>query len=228
MRATIWDRLLEKVTIFTSYPFISRINVSDDVIADLHKISVLDTIITKQKRRSTSVSSVKEKSPVQVEAEQIAFRTPTENDGKEMFRIVKESKVLDVNSSYSYLMWGKFFYKTSIIAQYENEVIGFVTGFLKPESPNTLFVWQVAIDEKCRGNGLATKLIMKLINKLKSQNIQFIEATVTPSNKPSSNLFKGLAKRYETDCEIYECFSKDQFPDSSHEAEFAYKIGPLN
>lgn len=159
--------------------------------------------------------------------EQLAFRIPTENDGKEMFRIVKESKVLDVNSSYSYLMWSKYFNKTSIIAQYEDEVIGFVTGFLKPESPNTLFVWQVAVDEKFRGNGLATKLIMQLVSKIKKQNIQFIEATVTPSNKPSSNLFKGLAKRYETECDIFECFSEDQFPDSSHEAEYAYKIGPL-
>lgn len=160
--------------------------------------------------------------------EDLAFRTPTENDGKEMFRIVKDSQVLDVNSSYSYLMWGKFFNKTSIVVQHEDEVIGFVTGFIQPNSPDTLFVWQVAVDKQYRGNGLATKLIMELSNKLKNQNIQYIEATVTPSNEPSSNLFKGLAKRYETECKIYECFAKDQFPDATHEAEYAYKIGPLN
>lgn len=145
-----------------------------------------------------------------------------------MFRIVKESKVLDVNSSYSYLMWSKYFNNTSIIAECENnEVIGFVSGFLQPESPNTLFVWQVAVDHKHRGKGLATKLIEQLLNQLESENVNFLEATVTPSNIPSSKLFKGIAKKNDTNCIIFECFSEDQFPDPSHEPEMTYRIGPL-
>jgi len=145
-----------------------------------------------------------------------------------MFRIVKESKVLDVNSSYSYLMWSKYFNKTSIIAECENnEVIGFVSGFLQPESPDTLFVWQVAVDHKHRGKGLATKLIEQLLNQLKSEKVNYLEATVTPSNIPSSNLFKGIAKKNDTNCTVFECFSKDQFPDPSHEPEMTYRIGPL-
>lgn len=146
-----------------------------------------------------------------------------------MFRIVKESGVLDVNSSYSYLMWSKFFNKTSIIAQSEEgDVIGFVSGFLKPESPDTLFVWQVAVDTSHRGLGLATKLIGQLLNQLQGEDVNYLEATVTPTNIPSSNLFKGIAKKSKTNCTIFECFSEDQFPDPSHEAELTYRIGPLN
>lgn len=160
--------------------------------------------------------------------EEIVFRTPNEDDGSEMFRIVKESKALDVNSSYSYLMWSKYFNKTSIIAECDDKVIGFVSGFLQPESPNTLFVWQVAVDKELRGKGLATKLIVQLLNKLDEEKVRFLEATVTPSNIASSKLFKGLATRYETGCTIFECFSEDQFPEPSHEAELTYRIGPLN
>lgn len=136
--------------------------------------------------------------------------------------------MLDVNSSYSYLLWGKYFNETSIIADFDGKAIGFVTGFLKPDSPNTLFVWQVAVDPTYRGNGLATKLIIGLIHKLKNRNIQYLEATVTPSNEPSSNLFKGIANRYETKCLINECFTENQFPEPTHEAEYAYTIGPFN
>lgn len=157
----------------------------------------------------------------------IYFRKPTEDDGSEMYRIVKQSKVLDVNSPYSYLMWSKFFNKTSIIATYEDEVIGFVSGFLQPESPDTLFVWQVAVDEKFRGHGLATKLIERLLMQLQSEKVKYLEATVTPSNIPSSNLFKGIAKKHQTNCTIYECFSEDQFPDENHEAELTYRVGPI-
>lgn len=145
-----------------------------------------------------------------------------------MFRIVKESKVLDVNSSYSYLMWSKYFNQTSIIAECENnDVIGFVSGFLQPESPDTLFIWQVAVDHKHRGKGLATKLIEQLLNQLESEKVNFLEATVTPSNIPSSKLFKGIAKKKDTNYRIFECFSEEQFPDSVHESEMTYRIGPL-
>ena len=147
-----------------------------------------------------------------------------------MFRIVNESKVLDVNSSYSYLMWSKYFNKTSIIASCEEKVIGFVSGFLLPESPDTLFVWQVAVDPDFRGHGLATTLIEQLIQQLNANeedSIRYLEATVTPSNIPSSKLFQGLAKKHNTDCTIFECFSEDHFPDEeeAHEAELTYRIG---
>lgn len=145
-----------------------------------------------------------------------------------MFRIVKESKVLDVNSSYSYLLWSKYFNKTSIIAKCDDEVIGFVSGFLLPESPDTLFVWQVAVDQDFRGYGLATKLIRQLIDQAdREKDVRYLEATVTPSNVPSSKLFQGLANKYDTDCSISECFTEDQFPDPDHEAELTYRIGPI-
>lgn len=144
-----------------------------------------------------------------------------------MFRIVEESNVLDVNSSYSYLMWGKYFNKTSLVAEIDNELIGFVSGFLQPNTPNTLFVWQVAVDPKHRGKKLATTLIENLLEKQKANDVTYLEATVTPTNIPSSNLFKGIAKKFEVDCKISECFRKDQFPDSTHEDELTYRIGPL-
>lgn len=144
-----------------------------------------------------------------------------------MFRIVEESKVLDVNSSYSYLMWSKYFHETSIVAECEDRVIGFVSGFIQPTSLETLFVWQVAVDLDFRGLGLATKLIEQLLDHLRNQDVNYLEATVTPSNIPSSKLFKGIAEKHNTECAIFECFSKDQFPDPSHESELTYRIGPF-
>lgn len=144
-----------------------------------------------------------------------------------MFRLVKDSKVLDVNSSYCYLMWSKYFNKTSIVAHYEDELIGFISGFIQPESTDTLFIWQIAVDENFRGQGLATTLIEQLLNQLHRENIKFLEATVTPSNVPSSNLFKGIAKKHETNCNIYKCFSKEQFPETSSEEEYTYRVGPF-
>src|SRR5699024_8329934 len=81
------------------------------------------------------------------------------------------------------LMWSKYFNKTSIVASCEDEDIGIVSGFLFPDSPDTLFVWQVAVDPKFRGHGLATKLINQLIQQLdKIDEVKYLKATVTTSN----------------------------------------------
>ena len=157
----------------------------------------------------------------------ITFREPNENDGSDMYTLVKNTKVLDLNSPYSYLMWAKYFHKTSIIAEINEQLVGFISGFIQPQSPHTLFVWQVAVDESQRGKGLATNLLMNLLKQLEKKDIRYVEATVTPSNVPSHRFFKGLANKLETGCEITECFSSDQFPHGSHEPELTYRIGPL-
>ncbi|NEE35249.1 diaminobutyrate acetyltransferase, partial [Streptomyces sp. SID7982] len=54
---------------------------------------------------------------------------PTVADGAALWRMAKDSKVLDVNSSYSYLLWCRDFAATSAVARDEHgEPIGFITG----------------------------------------------------------------------------------------------------
>lgn len=160
--------------------------------------------------------------------ENIVFRKPTADDGKNMYQLVKKAKTLDLNSPYSYLMWAKYFYDTSVIAENDDTLIGFVSGYILPNSPETLFVWQIAVDEEQREKGLATRLLVHLLKQTANKNIRYIEATVTPSNTPSKKLFKSLADKLNTKCEVDICFSAEQFPNSSHEPEFTYRIGPIN
>lgn len=157
----------------------------------------------------------------------IHLREPTENDGAKMYALVKKTKALDLNSPYSYLMWAKYFHKTSIVAVKNEDLIGFISGFLQPHEPQTLFVWQIAVDKSQRGKGLATHLLIQLLKQLENVPIRYLEATVTPSNAPSKNLFTGLADKLNTNCEVKACFSADQFPESAHEPEFLYRIGPI-
>src|SRR5699024_7803413 len=119
-------------------------------------------------RRCIAVNTItKEETAIQLRDERVVqFREPTADDGKEMFRIVKESEVLDINSSYSYLMWNRYINITSIVPSCEDEVIRFVSGFLGPDSTDTLFVWRIAVDPKFGSHGLATKLIDQLIQHL--------------------------------------------------------------
>ena len=76
---------------------------------------------------------------------------PAVADGAALWRIARDSKTLDLNSSYSYLLWCRDFAATSAVARDETgQPVGFVTGYTRPERPRTLLVWQVAVDEAFR------------------------------------------------------------------------------
>jgi L-2,4-diaminobutyric acid acetyltransferase len=157
----------------------------------------------------------------------VKFRKPSAKDGADIWKLVKSTGNLDLNSAYSYLMLCKFFSDTCIVAQEEDQIIGFVSAFRQPQAQDTLFVWQVAVNESYRGKGIAKTLINVILSRDICENIHYVEATVSPSNIPSQSLFKGLAKSLKCPFEVTDCFSEELFPELGHEAEQTYRIGPF-
>ena len=157
----------------------------------------------------------------------ICFREPSKEDGTRVWELIKNTRTLDLNSAYSYLMLCEFFSDTCVIAEENDQIIGFVSAFRPPPSRDTIFVWQVAVHGSQRGKGIGKKLLKELLNRKSCEEIHYLEATVTPSNLASHALFKGLAKDYDCPCEVSACFNAELFPETGHEAEETYRIGPF-
>jgi L-2,4-diaminobutyric acid acetyltransferase len=155
---------------------------------------------------------------------------PTVADGAALWRMAKDSKVLDLNSSYSYLLWCRDFAATSAVARDEHgEPVGFVTGYLRPDHPATLLVWQVAVDEAHRGRGLAAALLDGLVARTALEHgASTVETTITPGNIASERLFTSFAERHGARLEREVLFDTALFPDGPHDPEVLYRIGPLS
>ena len=138
--------------------------------------------------------------------------------------MAKDSQVLDLNSSYSYLLWCRDFADTSILATVDDQPAGFISGYLRPEEPGTLMVWQVAVDESFRGRRLAGSMLDRLVRQTDARRV---ETTITDDNQASIRLFTGFAARRSADLEREPLFTRDQYPDN-HDTEFLFRIGPLN
>ncbi|MUV37793.1 Diaminobutyrate acetyltransferase [Lentibacillus sp. JNUCC-1] len=155
------------------------------------------------------------------------FREPTLDDGAGVWTLIKETGVLDLNSSYSYLMWCSVFSDTSVVVEADGQIVGFISGFIKPASPDKLFIWQVAVDGEQRGKGLASKMLHHILERDICENVRYVEATVSPSNTPSRKLFNGLARSLDTNIEVSDCFTAEDFPEEGHEDELMHLIGPF-
>ncbi|HEY4557824.1 MAG TPA: diaminobutyrate acetyltransferase [Enteractinococcus sp.] len=154
----------------------------------------------------------------------INLRRPTLSDGAGLWHLTRDTGVLDVNSSYQYLLWCRDFAETSVVGvTEEQQLMGFVTGFLRPDEPTTLMVWQVAVDRAARGRGLASRMLDYLVE---TTGVKHLETTVTDDNAASQQLFASLAQRHEAEHNVTSLFTPEMYPDE-HETEYLHRIGPL-
>ncbi|MEV0265583.1 diaminobutyrate acetyltransferase [Streptomyces sp. NPDC050617] len=161
--------------------------------------------------------------------EGLKLDTPCLEDGAAIWRIARDSEVLDLNSSYSYLLWCRDFAATSAVARSEGgEPVGFVTGYIRPERPRTLVVWQIAVDRAHRGRGLAAALLDGLVERTaREPGVDEVETTITADNAPSNRLFASFAERHGARLEREDLFGAELFPDTGHEPEVLHRIGPI-
>ncbi len=137
--------------------------------------------------------------------------------------MARDSRVLDLNASYAYLLWCRDFAGTSVVASVAGRPAGFVTGYLRPDRPDVLMVWQVAVDEEHRGQGLAGRMLHDLVDRVGADQL---ETTITPDNEASIALFTRFAASRGADLAREPVFDAAQFPDG-HDTELLFRIGPL-
>lgn len=160
-------------------------------------------------------------------ATQLLIDSPEIGDGAALWRIARDSRTLDLNSSYSYLLWCRDFARTSVVARGAGgRAVGFATGYVRPDRPGTLVVWQVAVDQEQRGSGLAGAMLDDLAQRMAAEGVREVETTITPDNEASHRLFMSFGKRHGAGVEREVLFDGGLFPDG-HDPEVLYRIGPI-
>lgn len=158
----------------------------------------------------------------------VSLRMPVLEDGMSVFRLIQHCPPLDTNSSYCNLLQCGHFSSTSVAADIDDELVGFISGYLLPERPDVLFIWQVAVDERARGLGLAGQMLLQILRRRSCQGVRHIETTITQDNQPSWSLFKSLAKRLNTELQSAAWLDKQTHFDGQHDSESLIRIGPFN
>lgn len=152
---------------------------------------------------------------------------PQINDVKSIFSLIRACKPLDVNSEYCYMLLATHFQKSCAVAKHQDKIVGFMSSYTKPDSPDVLFIWQVAVHPDFRGQKISQRMFADLITRNPMQKITWIETTIGPTNTASKKLFQKLAEIVNAPIEVSTFANKEMFTES-HEDEDLYRIGPFN
>ncbi|NLJ72782.1 MAG: diaminobutyrate acetyltransferase [Syntrophomonadaceae bacterium] len=157
----------------------------------------------------------------------INYTMPAVEDGSKVWELINNTKGLDLNSAYSYLILCKYFSNTCVIAKVAEKIVGFVSAFHLPDNEEVLFIWQVAVATDYRRHNIGLNMLKYLIARPSCAKIRFLEITVNPSNKAAYSLYVKLADQLLTSYEESICFPARLFPEAQHEDEIMLRIGPL-
>lgn len=158
----------------------------------------------------------------------LIFREPSLADAVAITQLVSRCPPLDVNSHYVSLLLCRDFHATCVVAECDSTIVGFLSAYRPPVRRDTVFVWQVAVDGILRSRGVASRMLDALLSRNVCSDVKYLEATVTPSNTSSRNLFRSLAKRLDAKCRTSSGFSQEMFGGAQeHEPEELFRIGPF-
>lgn len=152
------------------------------------------------------------------------LRNPLVTDGYSVNQLVAASPPLDTNSAYCNLLQCTHFGATSVLAEDDEGLKGFISGYWIPARNQELFVWQVAVAASARGEGLAKSMLEWLVNETKPTAL---ETTITADNKASWALFQAFADaRSAVLTDVGICFDKTAHFSNQHETERLVRIAP--
>lgn len=158
----------------------------------------------------------------------VTLRKPEPTDGFALNELVARCAPLDTNSVYCNLLQCSDFADTGITAITDaGDMVGFISGYRPPNRPNTLFVWQVAVDSRMRGQGLALKMLMGLVQRAAADGVTQLETTISPGNEASEALFKKAFRQLGADYSTRTIFSREQHFNGQHDDEVLYSAGPF-
>ncbi|TMV05668.1 diaminobutyrate acetyltransferase [Ruegeria sediminis] len=148
-----------------------------------------------------------------------SLRMPQAKDGAAIWELVRDCEPLDENSMYCNLIQCDHFADTCVVAELSGEIAGWVSAYVMPNDPETLFVWQVAVSERARGKGLGAVMLQTILNRPVCRDVKRLQTTITSDNDASWALFRKFARLQDARLDIQPYYTQALHFRNRHKTE---------
>lgn len=151
------------------------------------------------------------------------LRKPDPTDGAAIWALIRDCEPLDENSMYCNLIQADHFRDTCVVAELNDEVVGWISGHMIPNE-DAFFVWQVAVSPKARGLGLGKKMLLHLMRRDACEDARELRTTITEDNEASWALFRSFARAVGGSLDDEPHYTEEEHFDGRHDTEHMVTI----
>lgn len=154
----------------------------------------------------------------------VTFRKPVREDGAAIWELIRSCKPLDENSMYANLLQADHFRDTCVVAEMDGDIVGWISAYITPQDPDSMFVWQVAVSSDARGIGLGTRMLSALMAREEAADCKRMKTTITLDNEASWGLFQSFADKNNAILSSEAHFTRDTHFNGEHATEHMVTI----
>lgn len=157
----------------------------------------------------------------------VRVRRPRPSDGHAVGELARRAESPEPGGQHALPPLVRHFADTSLVAEIEGRLVGFVGGYRPPTNLPSLLIWQIDVEPALHQQGLGTALLHALIQCPACAGVEYVEATVGSSNVAAKRLFEGFARDLDATSELVVDSSSNLLESTQHEREDLLRIGPI-
>jgi L-2,4-diaminobutyric acid acetyltransferase len=150
------------------------------------------------------------------------IRRAKRGDLEGIYALVKETRVLDVHTPYTYWVMNEGYEKLMLVADNGGEIIGYVGGLSAFREPNATFIWQIGVLPSWQRRGIGMALLDKFVESSIKIGATKIYTTISDQNEASLLLFASFTQKISKSLNIIGIAAGLE---SVMEAETMYEFG---
>lgn len=152
------------------------------------------------------------------------LRSPEAADVDRIEDLMEEFTSRDFSSLKGDLVYNPAFRETSVVAELEGKIVGFVSAYRLPFDPETLFIWHVDVAESARDTGLSSLMLGHLMRQLSCVEVRRVQTAIPQCDERAWALFRRFARWQRSRMEIQPFITQALTPFARHEVDHLVTI----
>jgi ribosomal protein S18 acetylase RimI-like enzyme len=124
--------------------------------------------------------------------ENVRIRTVKEKDFFEIMNLASKCDPIPVERDSIYHLFTKYFANTCFVAEIDNQIVGYILGFISQLEKNVAYIHNICIAPDLRRKKIGSGLYQKFFQNMKNEKCQKIFLIINPKNKLSISYHESL------------------------------------
>lgn len=129
-------------------------------------------------------------------------RFPSEEDSAEVMELINESEISKYAALSRNILQKDLLSETSVVAELDGQIVGWMAAYKLPHDLETLFVWQLIVSEDERGLGLGSLMINSALNRDICEGVERVQTAIEADDGDTWRSFKRFAHSKNTDLNV--------------------------